>query len=83
VITKNEAKQISSNVKTVRSATNAAALIKSLDQAYEKIRIAAEDGKSNCVIHPTQSEKADVALVLRQLDFDVVENLGGDLTVSW
>ena len=83
MITAAEAKTISVIIKSVANNQDLPALLTSLDDAYKKIEASAVSGKDNVVIYPTQHVKGDMKIALQGLGFTVVDETGGDLTVSW
>ena len=78
-----EAKTISATIKRVATNQNLPALLKSLDDAYKKIEASAGSGNDKVVFYPTQGVKDDLKIALQGLGFIVVNETGGELTVSW
>ena len=83
MLTAAQARAISTTIKSVAKNQDLPALLKALDDAYAKIESAAQSGNDKVVIYPTQHVKDDLKIALKGLGYNIAEEIGGDLTVSW
>ncbi len=83
MLTAAQANAISTAAQSVMSNQDLPALLKALDDAYQKIEVAAKNGQKKVVIWPTQHVKGDMKIMLQGLGYSVTDETAGDITVSW